>query len=416
MSRAETNIANLPGKGDWEIFSRISIWVAVIIAICSVQPWPVWNNNPAMYLSVLLFLFRLPLLIGHTHLSKRLPVAIVILVVYGLLYCQPGRILPYTSFVSFFTKIVPLLLVVLFDPDEQKLFLRYFITTFAVIICVSFPFYLCHIFGFNLLPSTYLRHPNPFYTVFDNYKLFVIMSDLGVFTRFSSIYAEPGHLGMISALLMYVTGYNVKHWRTDALGIAVIASFSLAGYVLMVLGFFLHMIATSRNMTLIVARFAGLLVVMVAGYLYIENQASNSHLAQAIVNRLEFDKDKGISGNNRNTDKFESMYKQFLKSDDVWLGENGDRVGKLLYGTENSSYKIAIIQNGYVCLALLFLFALAMVMAYPSRLGWGMLLLIVISFWQRPYFLWGSQCFTYVSALTLFYYRRFGPVVLFRDE
>jgi hypothetical protein len=72
------------------------------------------------------------------------------------------------------------------------------------------------------------------------------------------------------------------------------------------------------------------------------------------------------------------------------------------YGFNNSSYKNFIVEEGYIGLVLIWLSFILYYRAYPSRRGRNFMILMMLSFLQRPYMLWASESYTYLCALACY--------------
>jgi hypothetical protein len=76
------------------------------------------------------------------------------------------------------------------------------------------------------------------------------------------------------------------------------------------------------------------------------------------------------------------------------------------YSMGNSSYKNFIMQEGYLGLVLVWLCMLMYFRIYPSRKGSGFMILLILSFLQRPYILWEAESFTFFAALASYHFEQ----------
>jgi hypothetical protein len=288
----------------------------------------------------------------------------------------------------------------LLNADFKRYYLDLLLKVFAIIVGISLLFYIAWINGVHL-PSTPLENDNSFYDTFQNYYFFISSGDYGPLNRFSSIFTEPGHLGMICSILLYVNGYTWKDWRNIIMTIALIWSFSLAGYMLYLFGIIVYQITTNRN----VARLIKNMILSILGIIVLVSAVNliNSDIIETkILDRLELDSEKGISGNNRNTKYFDLAYDN-LEPYDLILGLPPATLIAKGYSVGNSSYKNFIMQDGYLGLLLLTICLALYAKSFPSKRGYGLLALLALSFLQRPYILWEMESLTYFAALTYFH-------------
>lgn len=376
-------------------FSNLSIIIATLIALCSSMPYFIW---PILKVKVLLLgvflLFRFFLLERYTLSVNKLPLYICLLLclyLYSFHASSIGEV-----FSTFFTRFFPLLFVLLFSTVEKRFFLKYVTNMYAVIVLISLFFFILWFAGINL-PSTMLyTHPNSFYSQFISYYFFIIKGDLGIFTRFQSIFTEPGHLGMIMALLLYINSYNYRKWQCWLFLISLLWSFSLAAYILFVIGFVIYKIAISKKIVAAIMKtmlFVFLLITMSISFYLVYPDTLFSTL---ILSRMELDKEQGISGNNRNDASFMKYYKEFQHKNTYFWGIGAQKYSELPFTGGNSSYRVFIVQYGLIGILLLLLFGISIVGICPSKLYWGILLLYCFSFYQRPYALWEVESFSFI--------------------
>jgi hypothetical protein len=224
-----------------------------------------------------------------------------------------------------------------------------------------------------------------------------------MFYRFQSIFTEPGHLGMISSLLIYINRYDLKKKSVFIIFVSALLSFSLAAYVLLIIGYFIYeLVSRKKKIYIKLMNFimSISLLIGMASYIYI--QYSDSLISQLIISRLEYDEDRGFTGNNRANSYFTYYYEtKFYKSSDYMFGMNPDQYEKKLAGGV-SSYKSFIVQHGLIGIILLFIFYSSIVYDSKSKLLFGLFILYCASFWQRPYALWEMELFLFIGAAEMF--------------
>lgn len=381
------------------LFSNISIWIACIMAIVSLKPWFSWGMPFDTLLSLLFILSRIPLL-RKSYGTKDL-LLFEIYLVFGVFYLQLFLSPLKDSIIRLLVTILPLGLFLLTTRFERRLFIRRLINLYSIILFVSLCGFAMKTIGINL-PFSTLIHPNPFYEPYKNYYFFTVYQDFDIYTRFTGIFSEPGHVGMISAILLYVNGFTLKKLSNIVMTVSLIWSFSLAGFVIYAVGLVLYLILNSKkpvkSFIWVTIGCSCAVSIAIASY----SPTNDDIVTQLILRRLEFDSDKGLAGNNRNTGNFDNIYNNFSTNIKSIVGMGAEEYGRKFYGTANSSYKTFIMEYGFGSIITLAIFLLMFFTLYPSKLGAGLMIVILLSFIQRPYFLWFIECFTVISVITLF--------------
>jgi len=204
---------------------------------------------------------------------------------------------------------------------------------------------------------------------------------------------------------LYVNQYNLKRISVFILFISVLISFSLAAYVLLILGMILYYLLKSKHYFRRVFRVSFFLcsAVVISVIFYVNNP--DSVYSKLVVARLDYDEERGISGNNRTNSQFDYYYdKAFLQKNDAFLGI-GDEEFVRRFGSGNSSYKTFIVQNGIISLFFLLAFYCMLVYYCLSPVYVGLLILYAASFLQRPYALWEIELFLFMSAGSILKYK-----------
>lgn len=377
------------------ILSEISVILSVCIAILSAKPWFIWHRGT--YTLALLGVFMLLRFYLSTGLiPKKIIRSFIFACVLCLYLYSLHAFYISDAFTTILTRTLPLCLFILFNDNEKSKYLKLLIDTLSYILLISLLFFI----AFHLqipLPYSRLTNADSFYNEMYNYYAFVIPGHSGIFTRFQSVFTEPGHLGMIIALLFYIDGYDFKKWQSWILIISLLWTFSVAGYLLFVLGYIVYKVCSSKQ---ILRRVIGLsvvctIVVCAMGAYYKSNP--DSLVSTMILERLQFDDEKGLSGNNRNTQQFMQCYTQFKNSFDVFWGLGTEKYQSLDFISGNSSYRCFVLEYGILGLLLLACFYISCIEPQSSKIYWGLFILYCFSFWQRPYALWEIESFSFIA-------------------
>lgn len=383
--------------------SKTSVFLATLIALVSTMPWFLWGSGYVVIGFLGLFLVLRTLRFRrHTVAANVYPIFFCV-VMWAYLFVVHAEF-PQDAITSILTRLLPLIAVILFSTAEKELFIRYTTNLFSIITLTSLVFFTVWFCGIALPHTTLEMQGNSWYGSFTNYYVFIIVADLGVFTRFQSVFTEPGHLGMIMSLLLYINRYNLRKWQCWVMLIALLWSLSLAAYVLLFIGVSAYVLARSRHVLITGLKLlVGILFSVVLGVgIYFTNE--DSVLSTLILSRLQLDEERGIAGNNRHEESFKRYYEKFQEKSEYYTGLGLSGYGRLFKDSANSSYKVFIIQYGLIGLLLLALFGFSFVCSYPSRLVLGLFVLYCASFWQRPYALWEVESFSYICAAGTFFY------------
>lgn len=244
------------------------------------------------------------------------------------------------------------------------------------------------------LPSfgTYLHPPYPPYT---NYLFYLKTTfDFGTFVRFNAFFLEPGHLATPCVFIMMANRFDFKNvpWLWVLLT-AVVFSFSLAGYLLTLIGFsILKVNSVAKAVTMIA---------LLIGFIFAVQNFSGGENAvnQLILDRLQYDESKGIAGNNRFFNNTDYEFDKALKNGNYWEGVNGKTNMELIGG---AGYKIYILQFGLIGVFIVLALYISLI---PPKPNWhytlSFLLLIIFCFVQNAYPGWYSWLLPYVLGVSL---------------
>lgn len=394
------------------IVGKLKVFILFLLALYSMQPYFFWDKSMFLYaFSAALILICVIEFCFHSSYSRNVNEKVVFSFLLYLLFFIwwhiyfKGFVVKTVNIFGLVGPIVftlpPITIFIFSTRDEKTYFLNIF-TMFMSLICfISLAFFLLYLVGIKL-PNHKIYHPtSQFYKYFDNYLFFIIVRNgtFVIFPRFQSIFTEPGHLGMMCALLLYANQYDVKKISTIILLISVLLSLSLAAYVLLIAGFLIFKFCSSRKKLKMTVFLVTVLALLVIGGVTYYQTHPESVFSQRILSRLLFDEEKGIAGNNRNTAEFKKLYNDFRSNDIQLIFGSGHSVGEVFPKGGNSSYKNFIYEHGLFGLLLLLLFYYSFVNRNFVMLG--MLVLWELSFIQRPYAVWESQMFIFISFSAL---------------
>mgnify|MGYP002620340651 CR=1 FL=1 len=259
-------------------------------------------------------------------------------------------------------------------------------------LAVSMFFFLLYLAGFPL-PSRDADFMNIY--SFANYYFFLIdtRTFFEIIPRFHSVFLEPGHMGTMTALLLFTQIGRWRRWYNLSLLLATIISFSLAAYGLLVAIIFLGLWIQGKHILKQTLFSVAVIATIIAGS-FVYNNGDNL-LHDLIILRIEID-DGELAGDNRVTDSFKADYESLLQSSDVLVGRdrNNEEFG-------NSGYRVFIYDYGLIGLLFVCLFYLA-ALHTPHNMRAVVAVFIVggMNFVVRGYPLW------FANFLPLYYLAR----------
>lgn len=366
------------------MLSQMHIWFAYTLDI---------NNNVFAFVIFLMMLVVPPL--THRSLYRKIDYRIAII---GCLLSINFYIVDtlQASLASICLAWLGISIFQLKDGYKKKL-IEDFTKWFAVLNGISLICFLCSsVIPFplwNYLSETGYRWG------FWNYGLFVKPELTDLFLRFQGPFMEPGHLGIACVFLMYANHLNFKrNYYMWTLLVVCIFTFSLATYVLLAIAFILNMRIKVSYIT--VASLA-----LLIPYIYITQIWDNGKnpVNLLIFSRLEYDSDKGISGNNRFTVDTDARFEEWIKSGNLIIGK-----GVVFYSNEKADnklggagYKIYMIQFGIIGTVLIFWLYWAMAL-YNENRRYAVIFFVIFAlcFLQRTYPFWMSWFIPYSCSMT----------------
>ena len=314
----------------------------------------------------------------------RVLIAIILLTLWST-WCDNLMSGIYT-FLTYF----PVVMLIMLPTDYKKDLLQFITKWYAILLGLGLIVYLVtlvvHIPSFG-------RFVHPAYEPFDNYIFYIKTTwDNGIFTRFNAFFLEPGHQALVSTFLLLANSLQFKKNRyCIILLFGVIFSFSLAGYLLLFTGWLLMTIKNLKRAILIPVAFSGILLIA------INLSPNNNVFNELIINRLEYDEQKGIKGNNRFTERTDYLYEKGQNRGLSLVGMNGYIDTQDIAG---AGYKIYVIRLGWIGVLLAALFYLSVI---PPRCNVRyitiFLIVIALCFIQRSYPGWYSWLLPYVLGI-----------------
>lgn len=237
--------------------------------------------------------------------------------------------------------------IVLLSSVDKKALLDFLSKILFCILSISLIGWLFHMAGFtmpvleNVDLNNDVHNLNNHYIYYDNaYAL------ANVFPRFRGIFIEPGQLATPCVFLFFARGAVIKDKTNMLLLLVTFFSFSLAGYVTLIVGLFLFYLFAERKYK--IARIMGLVLIIGTTTFYIVKNANQDNpLLNLIIERLEYDEEIGLTGNNRSDTTFDNYYDQYVKSDKILFGMGDEiRVGNTSWTNHASGIRKFFVYYG----------------------------------------------------------------------
>ena len=272
----------------------------------------------------------------------------------------------------------------LLNAEEKELLLTAISKCLMLIIAVSVPAWLLFVVGYDLPHSDVIFHENGFHQYYDYYFFRLSAKSGDVFNmilpRFSSFFLEPGQLATPCVFVFFLNGARFC-WKNFPFILAILLSFSLISYVLLAVSLIVRRVLVNRKSILLQLFLA---IVMIGGtYVYFTQFVDEENpVNKFIFSRLEYDKEKGISGNNRTSDYFERKYEKFYDSSDMYLGMS-DKLEKSDWTYNCSGYKKFIVRHGIIGFMLFVLFVVLIFVYNRSLASFFYLMILLMAFFVR---------------------------------
>jgi len=292
--------------------------------------------------------------------------------------------------------------IILLPPDKKQKLLSIFTTGTVAIVTISLPAWILYLLGFPLPHGDTFLYENGFHHL-TNYNFFLLNGAPGeqLIPRFTGMFLEPGQLATPCAFLIFANECNFKKIKVVILALAVLFSFSLIGYGILIGGLLLDSFLTARKHRFLIAIFL-LLFISVFTILSIQKGNEDNPFYSLIISRLEYSDEKGITGNNRTTAFFDVRYEQMMDSSDKYFGIAKEIDRDNDWTSNTSGVKKFILMYGLVSLCLLSIFFLMLFVNNRCVKSFVFVVVVVVGFFPRSMLLspyWLFICLTAIPVL-----------------
>lgn len=369
----------------WNLFKLTNLlWLFI-----STYWWVTAGINQGVMLVIIniLMIFYLTMLPIKINLTLRTGIIEAIIILITLWYNWiDGAI----SGLIVFLMYMPVQYLLQLPLNYKKDLLSFTTKWYSILISISLILYWASLF--TTVPSIGIFNHPP-YPPFSNHVFFIESTfDYGFFPRFNAFFLEPGHQAILSTFMMIANRFNFRQcpWLWP-LALSVIFSFSLAGYILLFIGFCLLKVNTIWK-ALAVGIFSTIVIVTAINF-----TGGNNALNDLIISRLEKDDNQGIKGNNRFYNDTDFVFTKAVKNENLLMGVKNSTNMEMVGG---AGYKIFIINYGLIGVFLALMLYLSII---PQKPDWRYTLVFVIilclCFLQRAYPVWYSWLFPYIMGI-----------------
>lgn len=385
---------------------KILYFCIFMLFVLSMKIWIGWNGMDRWFyiiiLSILVFLHTRKKI--RVQYSKRDAIALVCLYL-GMVYIN-GRPFGFTTILT--TALFAYILFIK-DLDKAKC-LRYISKWYAYLMAVSLIiFWLVQIWdipplGLMIYENEELLARNPDYCIRLNYLFYLpFMREEAI--RFNGPFLEPGHLGMMAAFLLFCNRFDFSKKYNIVNLIALFHTFSLAGYLLFLIGFL--MIRYYEGKMKFYRMFIYLILFLSVIQLAYTYNSGNNYLKTLILDRLELDEERGFIGNNRTSTTIIEYEEEMWEGDNTRLlmqGYSEQEWNSILdenRGFKGTGYIVSLVHYGmFGILAMLLFYFIYFIYSKNKKFALISFVFLLAMFWQRTYPFWFCWiiCYSYGIA------------------
>lgn len=351
-------------------------WSLALIVILQNPPWPLWGIGLLLgYILPFFVLCYLYYINNSNYLLEGIGKKYFPILYFAFFFLFVSPLLYGFRFSSIFIFVTYILLFRINNLDLCNA-LRILTNIVAVIVLFSLPFWLIHVFIFEL--PTYgtidISEMKGAAYVLNNHFLFLTYDGLDFF-RFYSVFDEPGVLGTLSAFILFGNRFNMKRWQNIVILLGGIFTYSMAFYVLTLLGYFYCNLFSIKKIISSLLIFACLTFVLV--FLLKDDLA----FSLSVIERFQ---DFGLNRiENRTGEVINEHFMKMLYSPLILFGEGPSFL--IEHSNEvGASYKLFIIEYGFLGVSALFFMYYSLI-PIKNRDTLFFLFLFSLSFLQRPY-------------------------------
>ena len=310
---------------------------------------------------------------------------------------------------TFLASLIPISIIILLNDKDQVQCLNFIVKWYAILmIPCLITYFIVQVSPISRLGQLVVRSKDYVtdagYLYRDNYLFYCYTDFMGI--RFNGPFVEPGHVGMMSAFLLFADGFKLKKKETWILLLSIFFSLSLSGFGFAAIGFLFN--AVDKGNKKVIKYLSLFIVLAISVYLFaIYYNDGDNVLNEMIVSRLAYDEEKGFVGNNRTFGQLDLYFLAMFTDRNLLLyGYDADVVEYILEKDSGGiGFSMWMVQHGLFGTIGAYLFYL-LYSLYASNKKYAILAFVffILLFWQRSYPFWMSWiiCYVYGIANNLF--------------
>lgn len=363
-------------------------WKPLILALCafcSLKPYYLWGASNYFFMGLIPLL---SLIIILPNMDLKVHGKDFLFPFFAILFLFVCLVQGYNFSFSIYT--MSLIFVPFIRRDLMEDAISYFCTILAVLLSGALLFLILVLLGVPLPSHSVTALNSEFYLGYTAFPPFLVRHNaIADFSRFCGPFDEPGVVGTICLILLYINKYDFKRWYNVIFLLSGLfaASFVFVGGSLVYLCYFI----TTKNRKVGLAVLSFLLVFYAL--------TKDTPMFQVLFyNRMEFDSSAGkFAGDTRYFDSQLDYVKSIEGTQSFWFGDHGASKGDF---TGARSILDAILSYGALFCLLYFLFFI--IYGLKSHMSKGSFFLFIfilaLILYQRPNFIH----FTYLLLFSSF--------------
>lgn len=358
-------------------------------------PWFIWHYNAIpTYICLFTSLLALFHIVVYPKELKRISKKDFIVISIGFLaLLWESQTRNVFGTLQLFALYIIVISLFTHEKDFLKDLLNFITKWFSILLAITLFAYILYLFGIVLISPTYIQFPDGRYFSL-NYFFFLMPANVSEYFRFRSIFMEPGHLTMGLIPLIIANRFDLKNRYVLILFIVELFTFSLAGYIVMFICYFLLNFSLTT-----IKKILRLLIMMlfVITAIFIMDKSGNSEILDKYLwERLEYSNGT-IAGNNRTSAEFDRIYENTIQNSYYfWTGNPYADVSA--YGGI-SGYKKYVVQYGIIGIILSYSFYSMAGILYRKRELWIFSLALLLLLYQNAYPFWNCVIITYILGI-----------------
>lgn len=262
-----------------------------------------------------------------------------------------GSVIQHRGDVLFsFVSRLPVLTLFLLKQEYLKTIADRIDKFFFVVISISFVLY---VFA-NLLdvPLPYQKEVYNQYNLHNYYYIYTNSINYGI--KFTGFTLEPGYFSLLCICLLALNEFNFNKKSSCVYATAILFSLSLEGYILLIVGLIVSAICREGRVSKTIKYVLIVIGIIISGiYIALNYNGGDNAVSEFIIERLVFDDEKGIIGNNRESLTAELVIDPVFYSDRVWLGIGETEFYDLVHGLDMCSWRGFVLIYGAIYTILL---------------------------------------------------------------